>query len=101
MDWSSPIDARKKVADWLLAEAAGKTLITTGGTWCFGSGQFTEESPLERGHGWDWLIDGAEAVQQSKHLRGIVVHPPLVYDWSPEVGESSGWLHRMMQELKT
>jgi len=101
LDWSAPPEASRRVLDWLLAQAEGKTLISTGGTWLFGPGRFTEEAPLQRGHGWDWLIDEVEAVQQSKHLRGIVVHPPLVYNWCAESGESSGWLSRMIQELKT
>jgi len=93
--------ASRRVLDWLLKEAEGKTLITTGGTWLFGPGQFTEEAALQRGHGWDWLVDEAESVLQSKHLRGIVVHPPLVYNWCAESGESSGWMKRMMEELST
>jgi len=101
LDWTAPRETQKEITRWLMQQAAGKTLVYTGGTWCFGDGEHTEESPLERGHGWDWMIEDIEAVLEADSFRGIVVNPPRVYGWDPATGECTGWLRAHVEELRS
>ena len=62
---------------------APPTYIYTGGCWLYGeTGDrvATEESPLNAPAGWAWSIDHLRMVLGAPRVRGIVIHPAMVYE---------------------
>jgi nucleoside-diphosphate-sugar epimerase len=57
--------------------------IYTGGCWLYGATGdrlATEESPLEAPAEWLWSIDHLTTVLTAPRIRGIVIHPAMVYE---------------------
>jgi nucleoside-diphosphate-sugar epimerase len=67
-----------------LASPAGrKTLVYTGGCWLYGAtGEriATEDSPLQPPAAWAWCVDHLQRVLGATAVRGIVIHPAMVYE---------------------
>jgi nucleoside-diphosphate-sugar epimerase len=67
----------------LKSAAAGKTLIYTGGCWLYGATGdrvATEDSPLQPPAAWRWSVDQLQRVLGASDVRGIVIHPAMVYE---------------------
>lgn len=59
------------------------TYVYTGGCWLYGNTGdqvATEESPLEAPAEWAWSIDHLKMVLGASRVRGIVIHPAMVYE---------------------
>jgi nucleoside-diphosphate-sugar epimerase len=59
------------------------TYIYTGGCWLYGNtGDHvaTEESPYEAPGEWAWSIDHLKMILGAPRVRGIVIHPAMVYE---------------------
>jgi nucleoside-diphosphate-sugar epimerase len=59
------------------------TYIYTGGCWLYGgTGDHvaTEESPFNAPAEWAWSIDHMKMVLGASHVRGILIHPAMVYE---------------------
>jgi nucleoside-diphosphate-sugar epimerase len=57
--------------------------IYTGGCWLYGNTGdrvATEESPFDAPAEWAWSIDHLRAVLDAPRVRGIVIHPAMVYE---------------------
>jgi nucleoside-diphosphate-sugar epimerase len=89
-DFTSDADSigRKLICALLrrLKAAAGgppRTYIYTGGCWLYGSTGdrvATEDSPLNAPAEWAWSIDHLKIVLGDPDVRGIVIHPAMVYE---------------------
>ncbi len=67
----------------LSASSKDKTLIYTGGTWLYAdsAGQaITENTPYAPLQGFEWMVNGANFIQQAKTVRGMTIHPAVVVD---------------------
>jgi nucleoside-diphosphate-sugar epimerase len=67
----------------LKSAAAGKTLIYTGGCWLYGATGdrvATEDSPLQPPAAWRWSVDQLQRVLGASDVRGIVIHPAMIYE---------------------
>lgn len=63
--------------------APDPTYVYTGGCWLYGStGDHvaTEESPLNAPGEWGWSVDHLKMVLGASRVRGIVIHPAMVYE---------------------
>jgi nucleoside-diphosphate-sugar epimerase len=63
--------------------SAPPTYICTGGCWLYGTTGdrvATEESPLNAPAEWAWSVDVARIVLSAPGVRGIVIHPAMVYE---------------------
>lgn len=59
------------------------TYLYTGGCWLYGNTGAhvaTEESPLNAPGEWSWSIDHLKMVLDAPRVRGIVIHPAMVYE---------------------
>lgn len=57
--------------------------VYTGGCWLYGNtgdNVATEESPFEAPAEWAWSIDHLKMVLDAARVRGIVIHPAMVYE---------------------
>lgn len=57
--------------------------VYTGGCWLYGNTGdrvATEESPFDAPAGWAWSIDHLRMVLGDTRVRGIVIHPGMVYE---------------------
>ena len=74
------------------------TYIYTGGCWLYGTTGdriATEESPLNAPAEWAWSIDHLRMVVEAPQVRGIVIHPAMVYE------RDGGVLARFREDLST
>jgi nucleoside-diphosphate-sugar epimerase len=72
--------------------------IYTGGCWLYGtSGECvaSENSPLNAPAEWAWSIDHLRIVLEAPQVRGIVIHPAMVYE------RDGGVLARFRDDLST
>lgn len=59
------------------------TYVYTGGCWLYGSTGdrvATDESPLDAPAEWAWSIEHLRMVLSAPRVRGIVIHPAMVYE---------------------
>ena len=59
------------------------TYVYTGGCWLYGNTGdqvATEESPFEAPAEWAWSVDHLKMVLGASRVRGIVIHPAMVYE---------------------
>jgi len=72
--------------------------IYTGGCWLYGpTGECvaTEDSPLNAPPEWAWSIDHLRMVLEAPQVRGVVIHPAMVYE------RDGGVLARFRDDLLT
>jgi nucleoside-diphosphate-sugar epimerase len=63
--------------------ARRKTFVYTGGCWLYGATGdevATEDSPLQPPAAWAWSVDHLQRVLGATDVRGIVIHPAMVYE---------------------
>lgn len=62
---------------------SGKSFVYTGGCWLYGeTGDLvaTEKTPLNPIAGFAWAISTIQMILSAPHVRGMVVHPAMVYE---------------------
>jgi nucleoside-diphosphate-sugar epimerase len=62
---------------------SGKSFVYTGGCWLYGeTGDLvaTEKTPLNPIAGFAWAIPTIQMVLSAPHVRGMVIHPAMVYE---------------------
>ena len=72
--------------------------IYTGGCWLYGTTGdcvATEDSPLNAPAAWAWSVDHMRIVLEAPQVRGIVIHPAMVYE------RDGGVLARFHEDLST
>ena len=76
-----------RIVDLLLQRlgAAGRpqSLLYTGGCWLYGAtgdAVATEESPFDPLPAFAWSVAHVNRVRAAKHIRGLVIHPAMVYE---------------------
>ena len=73
------------------------TYLYTGGCWLYGNtGDHvaTEESPFDAPAEWAWSLDHLKMVLDAPRVRGIVIHPAMVYE------RDGGVLARFREDLE-
>lgn len=82
-----------------LARSDGRrTFIYTGGCWLYGptgDAIATEDSPFNTPPAWAWMVDHLQIVLTATNIRGIVIHPAMVYE------RDGGVLARFRDDLAT
>ena len=69
--------------DVLSSAKVEKTLIYTGGCWLYGhtgNSIATEESAFNALSAFSWMTNVSKRVCENKKIRGMVIHPAMVYD---------------------
>lgn len=59
------------------------TYIYTGGCWLYGNTRdrvATENTPFDPPSEWAWSVDHLNMISRASHVRGIVIHPAMVYE---------------------
>lgn len=59
------------------------TYIYTGGCWLYGNTGdrvATEDSPFDTPAEWAWSVDHLNVILRASRVRGIVIHPAMVYE---------------------
>jgi len=79
------IDQRlcRALVEKLSIPGKNKTLIYTGGTWLYADSAgkaITENTPFSPLQGFEWMVVGANYIQQAKEIRGMTIHPAVVVD---------------------
>ncbi len=100
--WSDDMDAVDRRLVEALIEAlsssdAQKSLIYTSGCWNYGATGdtvATEESPFDSLAAFEPLMEMGEKVRRSSGLRGMVIHPAMVYD------RDTGTVENMVEDAR-
>ena len=74
-----------------------KTVIYTGGTWLYPDSKgkpITENTPYAPLPGFEWMVNGANFIQQSKSVRGMTINPAVV------VKDADGIPQKLFDEYK-
>jgi nucleoside-diphosphate-sugar epimerase len=69
--------------EMLLPRLCGKSFVYTGGCWLYGdtgAQVATEESAFQPPSAWAWMLDPIGRVRGDRSMRGIVIHPAMVYE---------------------
>lgn len=101
--WDDDMDAVDQALVTTLLTAlrtpdSSKTLIYTGGCWLYGNtGDVvaTEQTPMISAPGYSTTIDTMNKVLVDAHVRGMVIHPAMVYE------HRGGVFAGMYQDIKT
>ena len=84
--------------DLLSSEDCSKTLIYTGGCWIYGDTRgtvATEQTPCSPIHAFNWEIETGKRVCTHSGVRGMVIHPAMVYE------RDGGVLEPMLIDVKS
>ena len=79
------IDRRlcKMLVEKLSSSGKTRSFIYTGGTWLYADSAgkaITESTAYAPLQGFEWMVAGANFVQQAKDVRGMTIHPAVVVD---------------------